>query len=187
MERKKDLVVVFTGPAGVGKDTLIKELVRKDHTLKWVPKYTNRLLRDGEGGRLYATDVELNDMEKAGKVSIVTNRFGIKIAEPLLDIKTALAEGLTPITDHYIKEVSDFRFRIGVAVFNIYVIPPSLEELKKRLERVGRADRFERESSELSEVLSGRFSKEIDMTLINGNLEISLQGATFAIKTVRSR
>jgi guanylate kinase len=183
MAHLNNTVVLLTGPAGVGKDSIIKELVRMDPVLKWIPKYTNRLLRVEEEGRRYATDVDLAEMERDGSVFVVTNKFGIKIAEPLLGIRNALKDGLTPITDYYIGDVSNFRVRVGVAVFNIYVTPPSFAELRRRLECVGRQSRFDEGISELLEVAAGKFLKDIDLRLVNNELKVTAQSIMLKIQT----
>jgi guanylate kinase len=179
------MVVLLTGPAGVGKDTLIREIVRLDTSLKWVPKYTNRLLREDEKGRVHADDSELVKMEEEGKVRIIVNKFGIKIAEPISDIRDALVKGLVPIIDYSIGDVSDFRARIGAQVFNVYVSPPNKEDLKLRLEKAGRVERLEAGISELREVENGNFSKNIDFHVVNHDVESTARSILAGIKTAK--
>lgn len=167
MEKAKGMVVLVTGPAGVGKDSVISEMIRRDSSLRLIPKYTNRPLRQGELGRLYASDQELDAMERTGNVIVVKNRFGIRIGEPISAMRDMLRFGLNPVTDYFIREVLDFKARIGTRVFTVYLKPPTPAELWRRLEISGRTDRFKTEMQELTDVTTGRYSGEIDLMWIN--------------------
>jgi guanylate kinase len=183
---KMGMLVLVTGPAGVGKDTVINELVKLDGDLKRVQQYTDRLLRDDERGRVHADADQLAKLEGEGKIRLIVNQFGIKIGEPLFDIREAIRKGQTPIMDFNVAKVSEFRAIVGAQVFNVYISPPSMDELKHRLERAGRPERLEAGLSELSDVSSGKFSKDIDINVVNYDVGSTASSILAAVKTARS-
>ncbi len=185
MQDSKGAVVLLTGPSGVGKDTIIRELVRREPSLEWVPKYTNRQLRPGETGRIHKENEELARMERDGSVTITTNSFGIKIAESISDVESVLARGRIPIFDFNISNVSAYRTKIGARVFTVYVLPPSIDELERRLKEAGRPGRLEAGIFELSEVESGKFVDCIDYSIINENVGDAASAIASAIRVLR--
>lgn len=176
IQKTKGFIVLLTGPSGVGKDTIIEELMQSNNPLlRRVPQYTDRQLRENELGRIHKDCDEIKKMEKDGKVYVVLNRFNIIIAEPIFEIKNAISEGLIPVMDYNIRNISGFKARIGENVFNVYLTPPSMDEWRRRLTVSGRPERFEIDISELEEVQSGKFSKHIDLMVVNSEVKTTAQ------------
>ena len=132
---KKGQLIVFAAPSGAGKSSLIKEIITINENIELSVSATTRTPREGEiHGKDYffITDDEFNDL-KTKKAFIETAivhgyQYGTlkKFVEEKInnDIRVVLdidVQGHKQINE----SVED--------IISIFIIPPSLNELKKRL------------------------------------------------------
>lgn len=69
MKNKQGRIFIISGPAGVGKDTIIKGILKKHPNFVMVKSYTTRPKRksDEGGNRYFISEKEFKDMVKKGE------------------------------------------------------------------------------------------------------------------------
>jgi len=129
------LLVVITGPSGVGKDTIVARL-RELHTDCFVVvTATTRAPREGEhhgADYLFIDRVEYDRVLAAGEFLEHAEVYGNGYGIPRAPVRAALAEGrdvLMRIDPQGAETVG----RLVPGATRIFVAPPDLEELESRL------------------------------------------------------
>lgn len=171
--RRNGQLIVISGPSGVGKSTVIKEVMhRRDH-LFFSVSYTTRDPRTGEqdGVNYYFIDeAEFERMIQADELLEYTCYQGHYYGTSQKIIQEKLDAGIDVVLDIEVEGGGNVRRKNQGAAL-IFVIPPSLEELERRL--YGRR-------TESDEVIQGRLKraheemKEIpnyDYLVVNDSVE----------------
>ncbi|GBU11236.1 guanylate kinase [Erysipelotrichaceae bacterium] len=170
----RGILFVLSGPSGVGKGTVRAELFsRANHKLVYSVSATTRIARKGE---VEGVDYFFKTQEEFEKM--IANRALIEYAQfvgnyygtPLDYVEKMLDEGQDVILEIEVQGATQVKRLLPEAVF-IFLAPPSLKELRRRL--VGRG-------TEDTEVISGRINtairelflmSEYDYTVINDTVE----------------
>ena len=172
----KGIFIVVSAPSGTGKSTICQKLLQACPELKFSVSYTSRPPRPNEvDGKDYhfisrqEFQSRIDDGEFVEWVENYGNLYGSsrKAIESFLHNGQDLLLDIEPRGAKNIKR----KFRGGVYVF---VLPPSRDELLKRLEGRGCEtdkviqDRFDQAERELKEI------SWYDYTIINKDLEIAV-------------
>lgn len=137
---RKGLLIVFSGPSGVGKGTVRKIFeAHEDLNLAFSVSMTTRAPRAGEQhGREYffVTDAEF-EATKANNGFLETAEFaGNKYGTPVAYVNKLLSEGKNVLLEIEVVGALQVINKRPDAL-SIFLTPPSIEELESRL--VGRA------------------------------------------------
>ena len=133
---KKGMMIVLSSPSGVGKTTLTKKLAENNSQFAISISYTTRKPRPNEiDGKDYhfVTSKEFNDLIKKNDfyeyAEIFDNYYGThkKSVNELLSKKKDV---LFDIDWQGTQQLSKFK---ELNLLKIFILPPSKEELKKRL------------------------------------------------------
>lgn len=162
----------MTGASGVGKGTL-REQWLKDQDVFYSTSWTTRAPREGEQqGREYVFVTPQEFLEKAQQggflehAQFVGNHYGT----PIEPIEQALADGQDVILEIEVEGAMQVKRRKGNEAILVFIMPPSLTELERRL--TGRAtetpERIEKRLTRAREEI--REAHEFRYVVVNGDL-----------------
>lgn len=188
---RKGLLLILSSPSGAGKSTLAKRLMEWDPTLRFSVSATTRAPRTGEeDGREYyfKTRAEFESMVAAGEMLEHAEVFGNLYGSPKGPVEQAMAAGRDTLFDIDWQGGQQIRSSsLGRDVVSIFVLPPSIGELDRRLR--GRAQDSE-------EVIAGRMAKsrdeishwaEYDYVIINRDVDHAFEELVTILKAERMR
>lgn len=130
-------VFILSGPSGVGKSTLIRELQQSDLAISYCVTATTRAQRAGEvHGRDYyfLSEQEFAEVLARGEFlehSLVHQRY--RYGVPLFSLRASLSEGNDVIMAPEVQGAEIIRRKLPQAV-TIFLRPTSIEELAPRLD-----------------------------------------------------
>ena len=136
MSNKIGKLIVFSAPSGAGKSSLIKEIISQSSgAIQLSVSATTRLPRDGEvHGKDYffISDREFDDLKKKDSFVEHANVYGHQYGtlKSFVDEKTI--SGIDVILDIDVQGFDLIKDSIKNSI-SIFIIPPSLTELEKRL------------------------------------------------------
>lgn len=181
----KGKLIIFSAPSGAGKTTIVRHLLEKDFDLEFSISATSRPPRHTEtDGRDYY--FLTNDEFKA---KVENDEFleweevypGCCYGTLKSEIERITNQGRNVIFDVDVVGGSNIKQLFGDEALAIFVQPPSIEELERRL--VAR-------STDSSEVIKKRvekaeyeltFSNKFDIIIVNDELEVAFDKAENAL------
>lgn len=138
MSQINGAVLVLSGPSGAGKSSLISKIIDDIGDTYFSISTTTRPIRDGEvnGVDYYFVDKEEFEREVEDEMFLEHalvhgNYYGTSIKP----VKKALSEGKLVIFDIDVQGNTAIKSRLGDITTSVFVSPPSLSELKRRLEK----------------------------------------------------
>ncbi len=135
----KPLLVVISGPAGVGKDSLIQRLRERDHPFHFVITATDRAPRPGEVHGVdyfFLSTAEFLRMEREGELLEHALVYGQHKGIPKQQVREALASGRDVVMRLDVQGAATIRRMVPDAVL-IFLMASSEEELERRLRTRG--------------------------------------------------
>ncbi len=130
------VVLVICAPSGSGKTTLIKRLRKEFPQFGFSVSYTTRERREGEEhGKDYnfVSIQEFKEKRNAGFFAEWAHVHSSFYGTPLKKTLDMVKNGQSIIFDVDVQGASQLRLNLPSAVY-IFIMPPSMEELQKRLE-----------------------------------------------------
>ena len=151
-KKEKGQLIVLSGPSGVGKSTVIAELLSQRDNIYFSVSYTTRQPRVGEQDGVNYCFVSRGEFE--GMIArnelleyaeYVNNYYGTSLKA----IQERLDAGIDVLLDIEVQGAAKVKARCPEAIF-IFIIPPSFEELSRRLHR---------RNTDSEDVIAGRLKK----------------------------
>ena len=173
MENNKGALVLFSGPSGVGKDTVLEIVLAKDTSLQKSVSCTTRGIRENEveGKDYYFISVpEFQKMIENHEV-LEFAKYGANLyGTPKAPVDKWLSEGKTVILKIEVQGASNIKKLYPDSV-GIFIMPPSMEELEQRLRSRGTEGESDiKKRLEIAEEEIGH-SKDYDYLVVNDDLE----------------
>ncbi|AWN19535.1 guanylate kinase [Streptococcus sobrinus] len=175
---ERGLLIVFSGPSGVGKGTVRQEIFSTpDHKFEYSVSMTTRAQRSGEKDGVdyfFRTRQEFEELIRQGQMleyaEYVSNYYGT----PLTYVNETLDKGIDVFLEIEVQGALQVKKKVPDGVF-IFLTPPDLDELKDRL--VGRgtdsqeviAQRIERAKEEIA------LMREYDYAVVNDQVPLAAE------------
>lgn len=129
------LLVILSGPSGVGKDTLLDAWKQINPDVERVVAYTTRSPRKGERPGIdyhFVDSATFEGMAERGEFLEFKNVHGNYYGTPLLDMERMLAEGKVAVLKIDVQGALS-AMELRPDAITIFVRPPSWEELERRI------------------------------------------------------
>ncbi len=191
MVERRGLLIILSSPSGAGKSTLSRRLVASDPLVRFSISTTTRPPRVGEKeGREYyfRSREQFQQLIETGQMLEYATVFGNFYGSPLGPVEAAINAGRDMLFDVDWQGGQQIRTsELGPDALSIFILPPSLAELERRLR--GRAQDSEAEVSRRMAESRSEISHwaEYDFVLINDDLERCFQELQMIISTERLR
>lgn len=174
----RGLLIVFSGPSGVGKGTVRQEIFSTpDHKFEYSVSMTTRAQRPGEvDGKDYffRSREEFEELIRNGQMLEYAEYVGNYYGTPLTYVNETLDKGIDVFLEIEVQGALQVKKKVPDAVF-IFLTPPDLNELQERL--VGRgtdseeviAKRIERAREEIA------LMSEYDYAIVNDEAPLAAE------------
>lgn len=183
--KKRGLLIILSGPSGSGKDSVLKEILSERENIILSVSCTTRPPRTGEvdGQDYYFVDKEeFLASAKQGKMLEYACYCDNYYGTPAEKVEQQLQQGNSVILEIEVQGARDVMKKCPEAV-SIFLLPPSLAELKNRLHGRG-LDSQEIIEKRLMEAKNEiKLSCKYDYVVVNENLKKCAQDIIKIIDT----
>jgi|ERR1043166_8800592 guanylate kinase len=171
---RRGVMLVLSSPSGAGKTTLSRKLLETDPDIVMSVSVTTRPRRADEvDGRDYhfIDDARFEAMKKRDELLEWAHVFDHSYGTPRKPVEEAIAHGRDVLFDIDWQGTQKLRELARSGLVSVFVLPPSVEELERRLHR---------RAQDSDAVIAGRMAKamdemshwaEYDYVVINHDLE----------------
>ena len=175
--RERGLLIVFSGPSGVGKGTVRAKIFESENNFEYSVSMTTRKQRPGEvDGKDYyfRTRDEFEEMIRNGQMLEYAEYVGNYYGTPLTYVNQTLDEGKDVFLEIEVQGALQVKEKVPDGVF-VFLTPPDLEELRGRLGGRGTdsaeviASRLEKAKEEI------RLMSEYDYAVVNDKVELAAE------------
>ena len=141
MADRRGLLIILSSPSGAGKSTLARRLMQWDDGLEFSISATTRAPRPGEEhGREYyfLTAEAFKQQVTDGQMLEHAHVFGNFYGSPVAPVRDSINSGRDVLFD--VDWQGDLQIRnsdLGKHALSIFILPPSIPELRRRLESRG--------------------------------------------------
>ena len=149
-------MLVLSSPSGAGKTTISRELLKDDPNLSMSVSATTRAPRPGEeDGKdyLFVSPEDFARLKAEDGFLEHATVFGNSYGTPRSPVEKALEQGLDVLFDVDWQGEQQLKDNAGENVVSIFILPPSHEELERRLRN---------RAQDSDEVVRSRMSKAVD-------------------------
>jgi guanylate kinase len=133
--KRPGLIVVISSPSGTGKTTICHRLIKKHSDYEFSVSATTRPPRKNEKDGIdyhFLTDAQFDRRLKSGGFAEWANVFGFRYGTLRSDMEKALKKEKVLLCDIDVQGGMSIKKKYKDAI-GIFIIPPSLAELKRRL------------------------------------------------------
>lgn len=191
MADRRGLLIILSSPSGAGKSTLARRLMAWDGGLEFSVSATTRAPRPGEeNGREYyfLTEDAFKQQVAEGQMLEHAYVFGNFYGSPAGPVRETIDSGRDVLFDvDWQGEVQIRNSDLGKHALSIFILPPSIRELRRRLESRGQDE---------SDVIAKRMLKSwdeishwgyYDYVLINDDLDATEERLKTIVSAERMR
>ena len=170
----KGMLVVLSGPSGSGKDTVLDKLKKTDFSFDKTISATTRDVRDGERDGVDYYFIDKNTFEERIKnqefleYTVYNDNY---YGTPKSEVERLVDKGGCILLKIEVEGAGNVR-KLMPEALSIFIIPPSLEELERRLR--GRGTETEESFQRRFEIAKDELSRanEYDYIVINDDINL---------------
>lgn len=184
---KRGILIVFSGPSGVGKSTLLGHFFSKERDVSYSVSATTRPPRKGEVDGVnyhFISHEEFTRMIENGEMLEHTFYNGNYYGTPRAFVEKELAAGRDVILEIEVNGAAQVKKTCPEALF-VFVLPPAFDKLKDRLTGRGTED----DEAIMGRLAAARYELEqamgYDYIIVNDSLEEAAQNLQCIIKTAK--
>ena len=181
-------LIIISAPSGTGKTTLCKSIRKIFPEIDWSVSYTTRLRRpneiDGKDYNFISRDT-FNELIKDNKLAEWENVHDSLYGTAKKTLNDIIKENKFLLLELDVKGALELKKMYPENTFSIFIIPPSFEDLKKRLKSRNT------ESKDVIKIRLKRFKEEInykskfDHIMYNDILDIATNELVEIVKQIK--
>lgn len=184
MTKKRGQLMVFSGPSGVGKGTILAKYMAGRQDICYSVSATTRAPRPGEEDGVHYffwTKERFEEMIDAGQMLEYAQYSGNYYGTPKQFVEEKLAAGVDVVLEIEVQGAAKVRAACPEGLF-VFVMPPSFEELRSRLTGRGTEDAAtvqKRLDAALSEM---RRADSYDYVIVNDDLDRAVEDLSAVVR-----
>ena len=175
--KRRGLLIVLSSPSGAGKSTISRMLLHADPEVTMSISATTRPMRPGEVQDVdyhFVDDGRFDELIEAGEFVEWAPVFDYRYGTPKAPVKAALKSGRDILFDIDWQGTQQLAAAMGEDLVTIFILPPSMAELERRLRSRG---------TDSEEVITSRMDRaageishwpEYDYVLVNSDTDACL-------------
>ena len=187
MTKQRGQLIVFSGPSGVGKGTILSQYMANRENICYSVSATTRSPRPGEvDGQQYffLTKEKFEEMIAAGQMLEYAQYSGNYYGTPKQFVEDKLAAGVDVVLEIEVQGAAKVRQACPEALF-IFVLPPSFEVLRSRLTGRGTED-----AATVQKRLDAAFGEmrqagSYDYVIVNDDLDRAVEDLSAVVQAAR--
>lgn len=172
---RKGAMFIIEAPSGTGKSAVVNEVLKRDKNIKFSVSVTTRKRRDTEVDGVdyyYVTDEQYDEfLAQDSFYEHVESQYGDRYGTLRSEVDSFINIGQDVMFDMDWAGARQMREKAGTDVVSIYLLPPSIKELRRRLE--SRGTDSEEIIKKRMDIILDKMSHwdEFDYVLVNVDLE----------------
>lgn len=182
---KKGLLIVISGPSGVGKGTICKDFLEKNKEVDLSVSFTTRRPREGEVDGVNYNFIDIEEFKKKIEqndlleyANVHDNYYGT----PKSYVEKKLEEGIDVILEIDPKGAIQVKEKFNQGVF-IFLLPPKLLDLKHRIEKRGTENKSDIEKRYKNSIGEINQIKEYDYFVVNDDINETVKSIEHIIES----
>lgn len=182
----KGLLIVFSGPSGAGKDTVLEALLKKSDIRKSISA-TTRDKRPGETDGLdyhFVTREQFLSMVARGEMLEYAEYVGNFYGTPKGPVQDWTQKGQDVLLKIEVQGGAQVKKMMPDCI-EIFIMPPSLEELERRLRTRGTDDETAVQKRLAAAVEEMKCSSDYDFVVVNDRVEDAVEKIKEIINQVK--
>ena len=172
---RRGAMFIIEGPSGVGKGTIVKEILKRDSNIKFSVSVTTRAKREGEVEGVdyyFISDEKYNQyLKEDAFYECVDSQYGSRYGTLRSEVDSFLNVGEDVLFDMDWVGARQMRQKAPDDVVTIYLLPPSIKDLRARLEHraTDSKDLIDKRMGMVLDKMS--HWKEFDYVIVNVDVE----------------
>ncbi|WP_421852063.1 guanylate kinase [Oricola sp.] len=188
--QRRGLMLVLSSPSGAGKSTIARNLLETDTALELSVSVTTRQRRPSEIDGVHYHFISARDFERLRDTDALlewAEVHGNYYGSPREPVEIAMAEGRDILFDIDWQGAKQLSEKMRADVVSVFVLPPSMAELKNRLHRRAEDDedtiarRLKNAAEEIEQWRS------YDYVIVNDDLDRAFDAVRSIVKSERLR
>jgi guanylate kinase len=188
--RRRGLMLVLSSPSGAGKSTIARNLLESDSSLELSISVTTRQRRGSEIDGVHYHFLSMKEFERLRDSDALlewAEVHGNCYGTPREPAEAAMAQGRDMLFDIDWQGAKQLNEKMRADIVSIFILPPSMTELKARLKR-----RAEDSAATIETRLNNARSelehwREYDYVVINGDLDRAFSSVKAIVAAERLR